>query len=353
MQRYAIMTLQQRINAFEKLGLFFRETADFRGPDSNNLLVEKLTELAGNVHNHNGWFTRENVMLAIQSWGTALTKDKLERWTSGYSFRESGPKAVGLIMAGNIPLVSLHDMICILITGNSMIAKASGNDSLLPSFIAELLISLDPGFGNQIHFTTGRLKNLDAVIATGNNNSSRYFDYYFGKYPHIIRKNRNSVAVLTGDETEEELVLLGQDIFQYFGLGCRNVSKLLIPENYDLDKVFAAVFRHQAVLQNNKYANNYEYNKTIYLMNGVPLLENGFLLLKEDSGLASPVAVLYYEYYKNKAELAEKLLRDKPAIQCIVTRAEGIRNATAFGQTQHPELWDYSDGIDTLRFLGV
>ncbi len=354
------MTLEQRISAFEKLGCLFRETAGAGGSASEKQETEGLAEhiarlknLAGTVHIYNGWFTKDNVLLAIRSWGQALRKENLEQWVDRYIIREQVPKKIGLIMAGNIPLVGFHDMLCVLISGHSVVAKRSGGDDQLPEFVAAFLISIEPAFKERIHFTDGLLKEMDAVIATGNNNSSRYFDYYFGKYPHIIRKNRNSVAVLNGTETNEELVLLGEDIFNYFGLGCRSVSKLFIPEKYDLNNLFRAVYSHQSVLQNNKYANNYEYTKTVYLMNGISLLENGFLLLKEDIGLASPVAVVYYEYYKNEAEVLNRLRMDAVNIQCVVSKVKSIKNATEFGRTQHPQLWDYSDGVNTMEFLGT
>jgi hypothetical protein len=260
-------------------------------------------------------------------------------------------KNIGLIMAGNIPLAGFHDLICVLLSGNRALVKLSGDDEHLPKCICEILISIEPEFKNQIHFADGQLREMDAVIATGSSNSSRYFDYYFGKYPHIIRKNRNSAAVLSGSEKPEEIHRLGQDVFQYFGLGCRSVSKLFVPAGFDFDPFFTGIFGFKDIINHNKYANNYEYNKTVYLMQGIPLLENGFLLLKEDIGMSSPVAVLFYEYYSNESELRQRLQMDAASIQCLVSGMDAVDSRTAFGQAQQPELWDYADGIDSLKFL--
>lgn len=352
------MTIQQKINAFEQLGNVLEQAAQTDNATPDKPHVKKLTELAPSVHIYNGWFTEENVLNAFKALGKMLRRENLEKWLNDYEIKDLKPKNIGLIMAGNIPLVGFHDMLCVLMSGHKVIIKASSNDQHLPKCVADILVSIDPEFKDRITFTDGQLKNLDAVIATGSNNSTRYFEYYFSKLPHIIRKNRNSIAVLNGSETADELRLLGNDIFQYFGLGCRNVSKIFVPQGYDFDNIFRAVFDFRSVLQNNKYCNNYEYNKTVYLMNGIKLLENGFLLLKEDIGLSSPVAVLYYEYYKNESELIERLRMDGPHIQCIVSKMSAcrtdrncIKNTVDFGQTQTPELWDYADGLDTMKFL--
>ena len=345
------MTVEQKKQAFEKLGIILREAGETKDVKTSDPYVQNLKDLASTVYTYNAWFTEENCLYAYRSLGNALTQANLDIWLSKYELKTPAPKNIGLIMAGNIPLVGFHDMLCILMSGHNLIAKASSEDKHLPKLIAAILIALEPGFKEKIHFAEGQLKTIDGIIATGSNNSSRYFEYYFGKYPHIIRKNRNSIAVLTGAETDEELKLLGDDIFQYFGLGCRNVSKVFVPRGYNFDFIFKAIFNKQTLLQHNKYANNYEYNKTVYLMHGYNLLENGFLLLKEDIGLASPVAVLYYEYYDTETELNERLHMDAPHIQCTVSKLKSIKHPCAFGQTQQPQLWDYADGIDTLKFL--
>ncbi len=209
---------------------------------------------------------------------------------------------------------------------------------------------MEPEFKNYIEFTEGRLINFDAVIATGSNNTARYFEYYFGKYPHIIRKNRNSVAVLTGNETVEELTALANDIFRYFGLGCRNVSKLYVPENYDFEAYFKAMYSWKEIIHNHKYINNYDYNKAVYLMDSFPLLDNEFLLLKEDDGFSSPISVVFYEKYSTFEKLNKELELQSENIQCIVSNAN-LPNEVSFGKAQTPDLWDYADGVDTVDFL--
>jgi hypothetical protein len=249
-------------------------------------------------------------------------------------------------MAGNIPLVGFHDFLSVLISGNYLIAKTSSKDPELILKVGEILCSIEPRFRNYIEFTEYELKDFDVVIATGSNNSSRYFDQYFGRYPNIIRRNRNSVAIIEGNESGEELENLGKDIFLYFGLGCRNVSKLFIPEGFDIRFMVSKWEHFAGVTSHVKYANNYDFSKAVYLVNKENFLDTGHILLKEDKGLSSPVAVLYYEYYESLSALHSEteLLKDK--IQCIVGH-----DHTPFGKAQSPHLWDYADGIDTLEFL--
>jgi hypothetical protein len=226
-------------------------------------------------------------------------------------------KKVGLILAGNIPLVGFHDVLCVLATGHHALIKASSQDARLVRHVLNMLATIDARFSAKYSFVE-RLKDFDAVIATGSDNSSRYFEYYFGKVPHIIRKNRNSIAVITGDETTEELNLLGHDIFDYFGLGCRNVSKLLIPQGYDIGTFFRPIETYQPVINHHKYNNNYDYNKSIYLVNSEKHFDNGFLLLKESEALASPLAVLYYEHYDTMADAEKTINANSDKIQCVV-----------------------------------
>jgi len=249
-------------------------------------------------------------------------------------------------MAGNIPLVGFHDFLSVLITGNKVLAKLSSNDTVLLPFLAKKLIEIEPGFAELIEFTEERLSNFDAVIATGSNNTARYFEYYFGKYPSIIRKNRNSVAILTGNETPEQLDALAEDIFRYFGLGCRNVSKLFLPKDYNFDPFFNAMYGWKEIINNNKYINNYDYNKAVYLMSNIELLDNEFLLLKEDNGFSSPISVVFYQYYESEDELRKYLSENKEHIQAIVSEKD-----IPFGAAQKPQLWDYADGVDTVSFL--
>jgi hypothetical protein len=354
-----MIELKERINAFAELAVFLKQF----GPNTaqnknlkrlNELYYENFSNLIKTSHHYNGWFTEENVRCSLRSIADSIEKKTLESWISPYSdeiAKRKSHKIIGVIMAGNIPAVGFHDFLCVLMSGNIFLGKTSSDDRYLLPAIANVLIEIEPEFKNLISFTEGRLNTMDAVIATGSNNSSRYFEYYFGKYPHIIRKNRNSVAVLQGNESQEDLGNFGRDIFQYFGLGCRNVSKIFVPSGYDFDHLFKAFYSYKEVVNNNKYGNNYDYNKTVYLMNNTPLLENGFLLLKEDAKLASPVAVLHYEYYTNEKELFARLKTEAPNIQCIISNNKEIKGAIAFGESQKPGLSDYADGIDTMKFM--
>ena len=353
------MNLDKRIKTFATLGIFLEQFSASETKQTDNRLNEDfyddLNELIKTIHFHNGWFTEDNVRNAISAIVGSLKPEFLNNWLFAYpeiSFNNKTPKNIAVIMAGNIPMVGFHDMLCVLMSGNKFIGKLSSDDKLLMPFIAKILISIEPEFSKSIEFTEGRIKNMDAVIATGSNNSARYFECYFGKYPHIIRKNRNSVAVLTGAENASGLKLLGKDIFQYFGLGCRNVSKLFVPKGYDFKLFYESIFDYQNVINNNKYGNNYDYNRTVYLMSNQPsLLDNNFLLLKEDESYSSPIGVLFYEFYNDKLTLNKKLKTDKEQIQCIVSNDLEIKNAVSFGEAQCPKLTDYADGIDTMRFL--
>lgn len=312
---------------------------------------DEWKDLFRKCFHENGWFTEENVRYAVRALAESLEKEKLEKWVSNYvsTSRSKRDKTVGVVMAGNIPAVGFHDFLCVLMSGHKFLGKLSSDDKLLLPAIAKLLVEIEPAFEKQISFTEKQLKDIDAVIATGSNNTSRYFEYYFSKYPHIIRKNRNAVAVLDGTETKTEMEDLGHDIFRYFGLGCRNVSKLFVPQGYSFERFFEAVFPFNNVMQNNNYANNYEYNRTIYLMNNTKLFDNNFLLLKEDIGISSPVGVLYYEFYENKKQLNVRLRQDAQNIQCVVSSFPEY--AVPFGKTQHPGLQDYADGLDTMKFM--
>jgi hypothetical protein len=340
---------------FIELGKFlsqFSEEGNVKNPSvlSNDLLFEDFENLIQLSQSHNGWYTPENVCFSIQSWANALTEENLNQWLSGYTFEPREPKNIGLILAGNIPLVGFHDFLSVLISGNNVLIKTSSNDQHLLPFLAKYLIAIEPKFSNKITFVEGKLENFDAVIATGSNNTARYFEYYFKNTPSIIRKNRNSVAVLNGEETKEQLVALGEDIFRYFGLGCRNVSKLFVPKGYSFNSFFEAIFEYQDVIHYEKYANNYDYNKAVFLMSNFKLLDNGFLTLKEDSSYASPISSVFYEFYDSIEDLQVRLQSESEQIQCIVSN-NLIENSIDFGQTQKPNLWDYADNVDTISFL--
>lgn len=347
------MLLENRINAFVEFGNFLTQFTrrNIEKKDDvlfNELFFDAFSMQLKRAKDYNGWFTQDNILYAFESWSKLLTKNELDNWTLNYTL-EGTTKNVAIIMAGNIPLVGFHDFLSVLISGNSVLVKQASNDKHFLPLIAKYLEYVEPSFKNKITFREDKLTNFDAAIATGSNNTARYFDYYFGKYPNIIRKNRNSVAVLTGDETENELKGLGEDIFRYFGLGCRSVSKIFVPKGYNFDQLFGAIYGYSDIINYKKYQNNYDYNKAVYLMSEFNLLENGFLMLKEDASYSSPIASLFYEYYEDLNQLQRKLDNDADNIQCVVSNT--LKNAIRFGETQQPSLTDYADGVDTLEFL--
>ena len=348
-------TLDQRFKAFVKLGEFLRrftkDSMDNLGSsDDWNEWHQKLENVISLAGHKNRWFTKPQVIFAISAWAEQLNDKKLREWLLPYPLENNSHKTVAIIMAGNIPLVGFHDFLAALISGNRVLVKCSSNDNILLPFIANFLIHIEPGLTSEIAFSEDRLTKYDVVIATGSNNTARYFAHYFGHKPNIIRKNRNSVAVLTGKETEEQLYALGEDIFRYYGLGCRNVSKLFVPQDYSFDDFFKGIDTYKYLIDQNKYANNYDYNKAVYLMSAFDFLDNGFFLLKEDTGYASPIGTAFYERYAEIEGLKIKLAGDREQIQCIVG-GEMFKNAIPFGKTQKPELWDYADGVDTVEFL--
>ena len=348
--------LQSEIkSSFVELGNFLRQfsleknTKETSVPQ-NDLFYDDFISLVELSQSHNGWFTPEQVYFSIQSWGNALSEANLNQWLSTYDFSKIVPKKVGLVLAGNIPLVGFHDFLSVLISGHDVLVKTSSSDQHLLKFLAKYLIAIQPELNSKITFVEGKLEDFDSVIATGSNNTARYFEYYFKDKPSIIRKNRNSIAVLNGTETHEELVGLGEDIFRYFGLGCRNVSKLFVPKDYNFEAFFKAMFEYREVIQYEKYANNYDYNKAVFLMSNFQLLDNEFLTIKEDTSYSSPISSVFYEFYENLEEIKSRLSNDADQIQCIVSK-DLIENSIIFGQTQQPKLWDYADNLDTLAFL--
>jgi hypothetical protein len=303
---------------------------------------------------HNPWFTEENIIYSLKSISSSLAKEKLDIWLGQYRKipNSDNPKKVAVIMAGNIPAVGFHDFLCVLVSGNRFIGKLSSQDKFLLPAIAEELKKIRPSLKENILFTEDRISGFDAVIATGSDNSSRYFEYYFGKYPHIIRKNRNSVAILTGNESRTDIELLLGDIFLYFGLGCRNVTKLVIPEGYNFSIFIEIMAKYKEKLsQQNKYMNNYDYNRSIFLVNQIPHQDTGYCLLKEDTSIPSQISVLHYEFYKDIDSALKNINEKRDSIQCLVSKERYFDYSVPFGKSQQPELWDYADGVDTLEFL--
>lgn len=346
------MNIQQRKNDFISLAKVLEQVLKGDFDDSSmysvkNSTIEELLDRVEKSYQYNAWFTPESVKSALNGIIHMLNEDSLDEWISRYPSlsEEKTAISVGIVMAGNIPLVGFHDFLCVVLSGNVAVCKLSSSDNRLWPSIIEILIEIDSSLKEYIKIVF-KLENIDAVIATGSNNTSRYFDYYFGKYPHIIRKNRNAVAVLTGEESKDQLKELAKDVFSYFGLGCRNVSKIFLPEEMDLDRVIEGLYDHKEIINHNKYANNYDYNKTVMLLNQDDLLENGFLLFKKSEELTSPLATLYYERYTNYSTLINDLEQKEDQIQCIVGNGH-----LDFGKAQLPELWDYADGVDTIDFL--
>ena len=332
------MDLSKRKNAFLAL------RAELEG-----LSTSDMEGIFQRAKAENAWFTPKNVLAAFEGLMAYLDEIQLDKWLSQYP-STTKPQKIGVVMAGNIPMVGVHDLICVLISGHFLQTKLSSQDSFLMRFIIEKLIRLEPAFAERIEIVE-QLKGFDAVIATGSDNTARYFDYYFSKYPNIIRKNRTSVAVLSGEESTIQLASLGSDIFTYFGLGCRNVTKIYVPDYYDFRLFFEAIEQEKEVIHHHKYNNNYDYNKSILLVNKINHLDNGFLLLVERESLFSPISVLHYQTYSDVITLKGELESIKDSLQCIVTASDTFPQAIPFGKTQSPTIADYADGIDTMRFL--
>jgi len=348
------MSLEKRIDTFVELGNFMRQFSRQKITKNSEVLYNELFFDAfalqiKRAQEFNGWFTEDNILFAFEKWSNQLIKNKLDNWISTYNLNNKAPKTIAVIMAGNIPLVGFHDFLSVLLSGNKVLVKQSSNDKHFLPLIAKYLEYLAPELKGSIQFTEDKLTDFHAAIATGSNNTSRYFEYYFGKYPNIIRKNRNSIAVLTGNETQDELLGLAEDMLRYFGLGCRSVSKIYVPENYDFDQLFKAIYPYSDIIHYKKYQNNYDYNKAVYLMSEFKLVENGFLMLKEDASYSSPIATVFYEYYNDLDHIKQRLHDDSEMIQCVVSNV--IENAVEFGKTQEPGLSDYADGVDTMAFL--
>ena len=341
---------KERLIAFSELGTLFKENVDKKEnkkfPEWDTVLEKTLIE----SHSYNSWFTIDNLKLSLKNWSNSLQENIISDWLSKYNIEDKSSKKIAIIMAGNIPAVGFHDLLCSLLLNFDCIVKLSSEDKLLIPFIVKFLESRNEKLKNKVTFESDKLKDFDGVIATGNNNSHRYFDYYFSKYPNLLRKTRHSIAVLDGKESDNDLSDLSNDIFNYFGLGCRSVSKVFIPYGYDLDLLFNAFFRHKEVVNHNKYVNNFDYNKAVYLMSKEKFIENGFIILKEESKLGSPIGCLFYEFYNDKKEITKLINNNSDSIQCVVSNINFNTNIK-FGQTQCPNISDYADNNDTIKFL--
>lgn len=342
--------LKERIQAFSDLGILFRENSSSQKIKTFQKWDSELNKLLKDSYQHNSWFTENNLKLSLKNWSAELNKKNIENWLENYKIELKSSKTVAIIMAGNVPIVGFHDLMCSLILGFKCTVKLSSDDKILIPLIVKFIQSRFDGFKEKVFFESNILKNFDAVIATGSNNSHKYFEYYFGKYPNLLRKTRHSVAVLNGNESDSELAMLSNDVFDYFGLGCRSVSKIFIPKGYDLDLLFNAFYMKRFVIDHNKYANNYDYNKAVYLMSEEKFYDNGFVILKEEKKLGSPIACVYFEYYDDLVQVQNIIKINNQNIQCVVSN-EKIFNGISFGTTQCPKLSDYADNVDTLKFL--
>jgi hypothetical protein len=336
------MTLDERVAVLIALGKHLQRMDD-----------DYLRAVMHRTHYHNDWFTIENQEQAIRAIADQMLDAKqLQQWLQHYHIDDHiASKAVALVPAGNIPLVSFHDVLCIFAAGHRAIIKLSDKEPYLLPYLLQWLQRFDPRSAAYFQIVE-KLQNYDAVIATGSNNSARYFEAYFGKVPHIIRRNRNGVALIEGQETPQQLQALGHDVFSYFGLGCRNVSKLYVPRTYDFQPLLEALYDFRSIILHNRYKNNFDYNYALYILNRIPHHANGCILLMEDASLQSRIAVLHYAYYDTIEQVVADIAARESEIQCVVASDnQHIRNAIPFGTAQQPTLSDYADGVDTMQFL--
>lgn len=335
-------TIKNRISPFITLGKLLK----------TNL----VDEVVFRASSQNNWFTPTFVSQSLHAIAEEyLEEDKLINWIKPYflqiSTSQTAPKKIGVVMAGNVPAVGFHDLLCVLVSGHHLLAKISNDDRTLMLFLIEKLIEIEPKLVSLISVVE-RINAADAYIATGSDNTARYFEYYFSKKPHLIRRNRTSVGIINGHETKDELAALGRDVLQYFGLGCRNVAKVFVPQGYDFSQFYEAISpQYDYYVNHHKYFNNYEYNKSVYLINQEPHFDNGFLIARETESLVSPISVLFYEQYASASDLTERLVNYEDKIQCMVSQKGSYPNSLPFGQAQSPTLFDYADGIDTMAFL--
>jgi len=343
------MNIENQVLGLTRLSSYIKDflaenQEDNNGSDSDLKLLMNKTAI------ENPWFTIENQKFAFQQWADLLTGENINSWLSKYSISKIS-KRVGLILAGNIPLVGFHDVISVVLSNHIPVIKLSSKDRYMIPFLLKKWNEFSEG-NVQFEFVE-RLENFDAVIATGSNNTARYLEYYFKNSMHIIRKNRTSVAVLKGDETEEELKLLATDIFRYFGLGCRNVTRLFIPDDFLIDRLFESFVDFQDIINHHKYANNYDYNRAVYLLNRDLFWDNNFVMLKEDDQIFSPLSVINFSRYSSLEEVNSFIAENEEHIQCIVAKDELGLDSVALGEAQNPGLDTYADNVDTMKFLSV
>lgn len=344
------MNPEQRIKAFVELGHEIREIAQAEN-EKLNIRQQQLKELASNLYLNNAWFTPVNTSHALDGIATLLEEKSLRGWLKQYPLEDDLDKTVGVVMAGNLPAVGFHDFMCVLLSGCRITAKLSSDDRLLIPALAAMLVAIEPEFADKIHFTDGKMLPFQAIIATGSNNSARYFEYYFGKYPNIIRKSRTSIAILDGSETESDLRGLADDVFMYFGMGCRSVTKLMVPLDYDPVPFLNATSHWDHLIHHSKYLNNYEYSRAAFLVNSIAHFDTGYLLMRQENALHSPIGVLNFERYTNRESLIQSVNEQLENLQCIVAREGIYEGSILLGNSQKPGPMDYADGVDTMKFL--
>jgi hypothetical protein len=343
------MNIENQVLGLTRLSHYIKEfllknSEHYNENDVDFELLLKKSEI------ENPWFTIENQKFALKQWADLLTDENINKWLKEYSLSKTS-KRVGLILAGNIPLVGFHDVISVVLSNHIPVIKLSSKDRYMIPFLLKKWNEFSDG--NVSFEFVEKLENFDAVIATGSNNTARYLEYYFKNHLHIIRKNRTSIAVIKGDETEEELKLLAEDIFRYFGLGCRNVTRLFIPQDYVIDRIFESFLNFQDIINHNKYANNYDYNRAVYLLNQEKFWDNNFVMLKEDEKLFSPLSVINFSRYSSLDEVKDFIAENEENIQCVVAKGELGLDSIALGEAQNPGLDTYADNVDTMKFLSV
>lgn len=343
------MNIERRVLGLNRLSGYIKEFLAKNSEDYNENDVE-FQQVLKKSEIENPWFTADNQKYALKQWSELLTQENINEWLQHYSPSKTAKK-VGLILAGNIPLVGLHDVISVILSNHIPLIKLSSKDKTMLPFLLKKWSEFSE---EAINFElVERLENFDAVIATGSNNTARYLEYYFKNHLSIIRKNRTSIAVLKGDETEEELKLLAHDIFQYFGLGCRNVTRIFIPQDFVIDRLFESFLDFKEIINHNKYANNYDYNRAVYLLNQDKFWDNNFVMLKEDAQLFSPLSVINFSRYSSLDEVKSFITENEENIQCVVAKNELGIDSIQFGEAQNPGLNTYADNVDTMKFLEV
>ncbi|OBW41271.1 Acyl-CoA reductase (LuxC) [Chryseobacterium sp. MOF25P] len=343
------MNIESRVLGLNKLSAYIKEFLAKNSEYYNENDVE-FQQVLKKSEIENPWFAADNQKYALKQWSELLTQENINEWLQHYSPSKT-TKKVGLILAGNIPLVGLHDVISVILSNHIPLIKLSSKDKTMLPFLLKKWSEFSE---EAINFKfVERLENFDAVIATGSNNTARYLEYYFKNHLSIIRKNRTSIAVLKGDETEEELKLLAHDIFQYFGLGCRNVTRIFIPQDFVIDRLFESFIDFKEIINHNKYANNYDYNRAVYLLNQDKFWDNNFVMLKEDAQLFSPLSVINFSRYSSLDEVKDFISENEENIQCVVAKNELGINSIQFGEAQNPGLNTYADNVDTMKFLEV